>query len=81
MRHTYILLCSDNTLYTGISTDIDRRILEHNTSHLGAKYTRSRRPVQLVRSQSFATKSLASAEEYRIKQMKRLQKLEFINTQ
>ena len=79
MRHTYIILCSDNTLYTGISTDIDRRILEHNSSSLWAKYTRSRRPVELMRSQSFETKSEASSQEYRIKKLSKKEKLKLIN--
>ncbi len=79
MRYTYILLCADNTLYTGITTDLDRRISEHNISPLGAKYTRSRRPVQLVRSESFENKSQAAAEEYRLKKLTKLQKLALIN--
>ncbi|MBU3999991.1 GIY-YIG nuclease family protein, partial [Patescibacteria group bacterium] len=46
MYHLYILKCSDKTLYTGITCDLKRRIGEHNSSNLGAKYTRSRRPVK-----------------------------------
>ncbi len=46
--YTYIVRCADNSLYTGVTTDIDRRLTEHNTSRRGAKYTRSRRPVTLV---------------------------------
>ena len=46
----YILKCSDNTLYTGITTDIERRIKEHNSSNKGAKYTKTRRPVKLFYS-------------------------------
>ena len=81
MRHTYILLCSDNSLYTGITTDLERRIQEHNHSPLGATYTKSRRPVTLVRSTDFSSRSVAASEEYRIKKLTRKQKLELINTQ
>ncbi len=78
MRHTYILLCADNTLYTGITTDLERRIYEHNHSPLGATYTKSRRPVSLVRSTDFLSRSEASSEEYRIKHLTKKQKLDLI---
>lgn len=78
MRHTYILLCSDNTLYTGITTDLERRVSEHNHSPLGATYTKSRRPLTLVRSTDFSSRSQASKEEYRIKQMTKAQKTQLI---
>jgi putative endonuclease len=48
MWYVYILECKDKTFYTGITTDLERRIKEHNNSLLGAKYTKSRRPVKLV---------------------------------
>jgi len=79
MYHVYILTCSDNTLYCGITTDVDRRIAEHNTSNLGAKYTKARRPVQLLYSKKYKNKSLALKEEYRIKQLSREEKLIFIH--
>lgn len=79
MRHTYILLCADNSLYTGITTDLERRIHEHNHSPLGATYTKSRRPVSLVRSTDFSSRSEASSEEYRIKHLTKQQKLELVN--
>lgn len=76
----YILKCADDTLYTGIATDIDRRLNEHNTSEKGAKYTRSRRPVSLVYSEAFPDRSSASRREYQIKKkMSRAQKLQLIN--
>lgn len=76
----YILQCADDTLYTGIATDIDRRLDEHNTSDKGAKYTRSRRPVTLVYSEAFPDRSSASSREYQIKKkMNRAQKLQLIN--
>jgi len=77
--HLYILKCSDNTLYTGITTDLTRRLEEHNTSSKGAKYTRVRRPVELVYSEDYVDRSAASKREYEIKKkMSRGEKLELI---
>ena len=76
--YLYILQCADKTLYTGITTDVSRRVAEHNQSSLGAKYTASRRPVKLVYSQKFKDRSSASAAEAKIKKMKREEKLRFI---
>ncbi len=78
MYYLYILECSDKTLYTGITTDLERRLSEHNNSKLGAKYTSSRRPVRVVCSIKFKDRSLASKEESRIKKMKRSEKLFYI---
>jgi len=78
MWYVYILKCADKTLYTGITTDLKRRVAEHNTSPLGAKYTRARRPVKLVYSKKFKNKSLASIEEARIKKLSRKEKLNLI---
>jgi len=78
MRYVYILSCVDNTLYTGITTDLERRVIEHNTSKLGAKYTSSRRPVSLVWSNSVASRSEAASLEYRIKHMDKSQKKHMI---
>ena len=78
MYYLYIVECADHTLYTGITTDLDRRIAEHNSSKLGAKYTSTRRPVKLVFSKKFKTRSLASKEEFCLKKLKRSQKLELI---
>ncbi|WP_415251179.1 GIY-YIG nuclease family protein [Sulfurimonas sp.] len=75
----YILKCSDETLYTGIATDVDRRLAEHNTSVKGAKYTRVRRPVSLVYTEELIDRSSACKREYAIKQLKRKEKLELIN--
>jgi putative endonuclease len=74
----YILRCADETLYTGITTDLSRRLLEHNSSDLGARYTRSRRPVKVVYSKNFKNRSTASKEEARIKSLSRLEKLKII---
>jgi putative endonuclease len=75
MYFVYILQCSDETLYTGITTDISRRITEHNTSAKGAKYTRLRRPVKLVYSEECRDRSEASKREYAIKHLTRKEKL------
>lgn len=78
-RYTlYILRCADATLYTGITVDLERRVREHNTSTRGAKYTRGRRPVRLVYSQSFKNRSAASMAEARVKQLSRAEKLALI---
>jgi len=78
MYYLYILECTDKTLYTGITTDLKRRIIEHNGAKLGAKYTLSRRPVKLVYSKKFKSWSLAAKEEARIKKLKKTQKLKII---
>lgn len=72
---TYILQCADDTLYTGITTNLERRINEHNTDDKKwAKYTKNRRPVILVYSETYTNRSEASKREYEIKQMKRNEK-------
>jgi putative endonuclease len=73
--YTYILKCSDDTLYTGIATDLDRRVAEHNgAGKLGSKYTRARRPVSLVYSAEFPNRSESMKEESRIKKLSRKEK-------
>lgn len=76
--HLYILRCADGTLYTGITTDLARRVGEHNGSRFGAKYTRARRPVKLVYSKSFRSRSKAARQEARVKQLSRREKLALI---
>lgn len=76
----YILECSDNTLYTGIATDVSRRVDEHNNSDKGAKYTRIRRPVKLVYTEELDDRSSASKREYAIKKLPREEKLKLINS-
>lgn len=78
MYYLYILQCADGTLYTGITTDLNRRVAEHNDSKLGAKYTAGRRPVELVYSKKFSSRSLATTEEARIKKLSRVEKLDLI---
>lgn len=78
MYHLYILKCADKTLYTGITTDLKRRLKEHNSSALGAKFTRGRRPVELVYNKKFKNRSLAQQAEAEIKKLSRQDKLALI---
>jgi putative endonuclease len=80
MYYLYIVRCEDETLYTGIATDLKRRINEHNNSKLGAKYTLSRRPVKLVYAKKFRNRSAASKAESRIKKLSRKEKLKLCQT-
>ncbi len=75
----YILRCADNTLYTGIATDVDRRAAVHNRGQ-GAKYTRSHRPVTVIYREPCADKSAALRREAAIKRLPRAQKLKLIQT-
>lgn len=74
MWFVYIVKCADGTLYTGITTDVSRRVKEHNSFNLGAKYTRGRRPVKLVYTSRVKNKSLAAKAECRIKRLTRKEK-------
>lgn len=78
MYFVYILKCNDDTLYTGVTTNLARRVKEHNSSTLGAKYTRPRRPCKLVYSKQFATRSAAQIEESRIKSLSRSEKQKLV---
>lgn len=72
----YMLRCADGTLYTGITTDVARRVAEHNgDSGLGARYTRSRRPVALVYAEPADNRADASRREAAIKRLDRARKL------
>ncbi len=75
--YTYILKCSDNSLYTGWTLDLERRVNEHNTGK-GAKYTRTRGPVVLVYHEEFDTRAKAAQREDQIKEMTRKKKLAFL---
>ena len=75
----YILRCYDGSLYTGWTTDLEHRVKAHNEGK-GAKYTRSRRPVQLVYHEEFGTKSEALKREAAIKRLSREEKLTLINS-
>lgn len=69
----YLTRCSDNTLYCGITTDVERRMLEHNCGR-GARYTRSRTPIKLVYTECHLDRASASRREYEIKQLTRDEK-------
>ena len=78
-HYVYILRCYDGSLYTGWTTDLKQRVKAHNEGK-GAKYTRSRRPVELVYHEEFETKSEALKREAAIKRMSREEKLTLINS-
>ena len=77
----YILRCSDKTLYTGITTDTDRRLIEHNAKKSITKYTRVRQPVEMVYSESVESRSSAGKREVFIKSLTRIQKIALIDEQ
>lgn len=71
----YILTCADGTLYTGVTTSMERRLREHNESEKGAKYTHARRPVVISHTETFPDRSSAQKRESELKHMSRAQKL------
>lgn len=73
----YLLECADGSLYTGYTTDVERRLRTHNAGK-GAKYTKSRLPVRLVYTEMFASKREAQKREYAIKRLTRAQKIQLI---
>lgn len=76
----YMVLCADGTLYTGITTDIERRLAQHNgIKKGGARYTRCRRPVELVWAERCDDRSGASRREYQVKRLSRQEKLTLIS--
>lgn len=77
MNYTYILKCSDGTYYTGWTNNIMKRLENHNAGK-GAKYTKSRLPVELVYYEAFETKEEAMRREYEIKQLTRAEKEKLI---
>lgn len=76
-HYVYIVMCDDGTYYTGYTTDVERRVAEHNDG-TGAKYTRGRRPVDLVHVETYDSQSAAMQREYAIKQLRRSQKEQLI---
>lgn len=79
MNYTYILKCSDGSLYTGWTNNLDKRVEDHNSGK-GAKYTRSRRPVVLAYYEQFETKEEAMRREWEIKRLTRKKKLALIQS-
>ncbi|PSP80975.1 endonuclease [Halobacteriales archaeon QS_4_69_225] len=72
-HHVYVLECADGSLYTGYTTDVERRVAEHDAGE-GAKYTRGRTPVELVHTESFDSRSAATRREHEIKALSRAAK-------
>ena len=77
MNYVYILKCADNSLYTGWTNNLDKRIKAHAEGK-GAKYTKARLPIELVYFEEYQDKREAMKREYAIKQLKRKEKLELI---
>ena len=77
MNYTYIVECSDGTLYTGWTNNLEKRLEAHNAGK-GAKYTKTRRPVKLVYQEQFETKEEAMSREYHIKQLSRKEKMKLM---
>lgn len=74
--YVYIVQCTDNTLYTGITTDLKRRLRQHNGELAGgAKYTQARRPVTLIYSEPAENRAAASQREYQIRKLSKKEKL------
>lgn len=71
----YLLRCADGSFYTGITTDLARRVAEHNAGRAGAKYTRARRPVQLVWDEAAVDRAAASRREYQVRHLPRAGKV------
>lgn len=78
MYYLYILLCEGNTLYTGITTDVERRFQEH-CSGKGGNYTRAHKPLKVIYSEAVGTRSEALKREYEVKSWPRDKKLQLIN--
>ncbi|MFC7097418.1 GIY-YIG nuclease family protein [Halobaculum marinum] len=72
-HYVYVVECADGSLYTGYTTDVARRVAEHDAGD-GAKYTRGRTPVELAHVEAFGSKSAAMSREYAVKQLSRRQK-------
>lgn len=77
-NYTYILKCADNSLYCGWTNNLEKRLAAHN-SGTASKYTRTRRPVELIYYEEFETKQQAMSREFHIKRMTRQEKIKLIN--
>ena len=77
--YMYVVVCFDNSFYCGITTNIERRIKQHNGELSGgAKYTRSRRPCKLIYQEEYCNRSLASKREYEFKKLSRKKKEDIV---
>ncbi len=79
--YVYIVRCNDGTFYTGVARDLNRRIQQHNHGNAGAKYTRARRPVELVYHETAADRSSAQQREYRVRKLSVAEKRQLIANQ
>nr|WP_206043075.1 MULTISPECIES: GIY-YIG nuclease family protein [Haloferax] len=79
VHFVYVIECNDGSLYTGYTTDVERRVAEHDAGE-GAKYTRGRTPVELVHVEEFDSKSAAMSREYEIKQLRRREKQRLVES-
>jgi len=79
--YVYILECSDGSLYTGVTTDPERRLHEHNHSARGARYTRARRPLSLAYREPAENRARACRREWEIKQLSAGEKRRLISAQ
>lgn len=78
--YVYLLRCNDNSLYAGITTNIERRLHQHNHTKLGAKYTRAKRPVTLAFIETSIDKSSASKREYQLRKLPKTTKEKLVHT-
>lgn len=76
----YILRCDDNSLYTGITTNVERRFSEHTSGKLGAKYTKSKKPFEIVYTEKAKTRSDAAIRESQIKKLSKIDKETLVST-
>jgi len=77
--YVYLLRCNDNSLYAGITTDMNRRLHQHNNTKLGAKYTRAKRPVTLAFIEEATDKSNASKREYQLRKLTKIKKEQLVS--
>ncbi len=75
----YIVCCNDHSLYTGVTTNVERRVEEHNSKNKSARYTRVRQPIRLVYTETAVSRSAACKREAQIKALTRSQKLALIS--
>ena len=77
--YQYVVECNDGSYYAGVTTEVSRRVHEHNNTSKGAKYTRSRRPVRLIYCLEFSDRSSAQKAEFGFKKLSRIEKEEIIS--
>jgi putative endonuclease len=75
----YVLRCKDNSLYTGITTDVERRFQEHKSEKTGAKYTKSKKPVEIAYTEKFDSRSDAASREFAIKRLSKIDKEKLVS--